>query len=92
MKRLTIMFYSIINYTLGVAALVYLITFLFNLFVPATIDSGLEIVATNNPELATIINLGLIVLFGLQCSVMARPKFKTWLTRFIPEASAHYRY
>ena len=40
MKRITIMLYSIINYTLGVAALNYLIVFLFNLFVPKTIDSG----------------------------------------------------
>ena len=87
MKRLTIMLYSIINYTLGVAALVYLIAFLFNLFVPASIDSGAEIVTSNNPALAIFINLGLITLFGLQHSVMARPKFKKWLTRFIPEAA-----
>ncbi|MCK5395514.1 MAG: isoprenylcysteine carboxylmethyltransferase family protein [Gammaproteobacteria bacterium] len=87
MKRLTIMLYSIINYTLGVAALVYLIAFLFNLFVPSSIDIGLEIVTADNAVLAVIINMVLITLFGLQHSVMARPKFKSWLTRFIPEAA-----
>jgi len=36
---------------------------------------------------AAIINLALLTLFELQHSVMARPKFKAWLTRFIPEAA-----
>lgn len=83
MKRITIMLYSITNYTLGVAALVYLIAFMFNLFVPKSIDSG----EVGNLLFAFVINLGLISLFGLQHSVMARPKFKTWLTRFVPEAA-----
>ena len=87
MKRLTIMLYSIINYTLGVAALCYLIAFLFNLMVPITIDSGSILFASNNIILALIINLGLITLFGLQHSVMARPRFKSWLTRHVPKAA-----
>jgi protein-S-isoprenylcysteine O-methyltransferase Ste14 len=92
MKQLSIMLYSIINYTLGVAALVYLIAFLFNLFVPASIDLGLKIIAVDNTVLAVIINLGLITLFGLQHSVMARPKFKSWITRYIPEAAERSTY
>jgi protein-S-isoprenylcysteine O-methyltransferase Ste14 len=92
MKRLSIMLYSIINYTLGVAALNYLIAFLFNLFVPNTIDSATLFVTTSNTVLAVTINLGLITLFGLQHSVMARPKFKAWLTRFIPKAAERSTY
>ena len=88
MKRITIMFYSIINYTLGVAALNYLIAFLFNLFVPKTIDSG----DAGNAGLAIAINLGLITLFGLQHSVMARPGFKVWLTRFVPKPAERSTY
>ncbi len=34
---------------------------------------------------AVLINLGLIVAFGVQHSVMARPTFKRWWTRFVPE-------
>jgi protein-S-isoprenylcysteine O-methyltransferase Ste14 len=37
-----------------------------------------------SPWLAGAIDLGLIVLFGLQHSVMARPRFKRWLTRVVP--------
>jgi len=33
---------------------------------------------------AFLINLLLIAIFGLQHSVMARPQFKRWLTKFIP--------
>ncbi|MBE9560726.1 MAG: isoprenylcysteine carboxylmethyltransferase family protein [Proteobacteria bacterium] len=87
MKPLSIMLYSIINYALGVAALNYLIAFLFNMFVPVTIDSGSTLITSNNSATALLINLALITLFGLQHSVMARPKFKSWLTRYIPEAA-----
>lgn len=83
MKRLSVMLYSVVNYALGVAALVYLIAFLFNLYVPKTIDSG----APGNVAAAVAVDLGLIFLFGLQHSVMARPRFKAWLTGFVPHAA-----
>jgi len=92
MKRLSIMLYSITNYALGVAALVYLIAFLFNLFVPNAIDSGIALVSSDNTVVAIAINLGLITLFGLQHSVMARPRFKSWLTRYIPPAAERSTY
>jgi len=88
MKRITIMLYSLTNYTLGVAALVYLIAFLFNLYVPRSIDSG----EAGNLLLAIVVNLGLISLFGLQHSVMARPGFKSWLTRYVPNAAERSTY
>jgi protein-S-isoprenylcysteine O-methyltransferase Ste14 len=34
---------------------------------------------------AVLINLALVVVFGLQHSVMARPAFKRWLTRWVPD-------
>jgi protein-S-isoprenylcysteine O-methyltransferase Ste14 len=83
MKRIMIMFYSFTNYALGVAALVYLIAFLFNLYVPKSIDSG----EAGSVITAVAVDLILIALFGLQHSVMARPKFKAWLTRLVPEAA-----
>ena len=92
MKRLFIMLYSITNYTLGVVALNYLIAFLFNLFVPNAIDSGTALVTADNAAVAVAINLGLITLFGLQHSVMARPSFKSWLTRYIPAAAERSTY
>lgn len=83
MKKLFVLLYGIINYNLGSTALVYLIAFLFNLFVPYSIDSG----EVNNVYIAAAINLGLITLFGLQHSIMARPAFKKRLARFLPAAA-----
>lgn len=82
MKPLISLVYGLVNYLLGAAALVYLIAFVFNLYVPFSIDSG----NPGKPWLAVGINLALIVLFGLQHSVMARPAFKQWLIRHIPQA------
>ena len=48
---------------------------------PKNVDSG-QAAALGS---ALAIDLALLLLFGLQHSVMARPAFKRWLTRFIPE-------
>lgn len=83
MKKLLVLLYGITNYNLGSAALVYLIAFIFNLFVPFSIDSG----DAGNAWVAATVNIGLILLFGMQHSIMARPAFKKRLTRFIPLAA-----
>ena len=60
----------------------YAIGFVGNLYVPKTIDSGTE------PSLvyALIINVILLSVFALQHSIMARPAFKKWFTKFIDPA------
>lgn len=83
MKKIFVLLYGITNYNLGSAALVYLIAFVFNLFVPFSIDSG----EAGNAWVAAAINLGLIMLFGLQHSIMARPAFKKRLARYLPQAA-----
>lgn len=72
--------YGALTYLAGVAALLYLILFVGNLWVPRMIDSP----ATVSPMQAVLVDLALIALFGLQHSIMARPSFKAWWTRFVP--------
>lgn len=82
MKRIAVLLYSLINYLFGVAALLYLIAFLCNLCVPKSIDSGVP----GDKLPAIFIDLGLMVLFGLQHSIMARHGFKSWLACFVEPA------
>ena len=81
MSRAAILLFSAIAYSVFLATFLYLIAFVGDLpFAPNTVDRGPE-----TPVAAAIlINLGLIALFGLQHSVMARPGFKRWWTRLVP--------
>jgi protein-S-isoprenylcysteine O-methyltransferase Ste14 len=84
MKRKLIFIYGLICYVIGATAyFIGLGGFLANLFGPFSIDVGPE--APVVPAL--LINLGLIVLFGLPHSLMARQGFKRWWTRLIPAAA-----
>jgi protein-S-isoprenylcysteine O-methyltransferase Ste14 len=55
-------------------------------WIEPSIDTGFATDWTPSMWLAVLNNLVLIALFGLQHSGMARPSFKTWLTRFVPAA------
>jgi methanethiol S-methyltransferase len=82
MVRAAVFLYGVGAYALFFAVFLYLVLFVGNLWVPKGIDTGRQ--AGFAP--AIVVNLLLISLFGLQHSVMARPAFKRWVTRFIPPA------
>jgi protein-S-isoprenylcysteine O-methyltransferase Ste14 len=81
MKRIAFFAYGLICYLMFLGVFAYLAGFLSNVLVPKSINSGVA-----GPIFAAVaINVGLLVLFGLQHSVMARPSFKAIWTRIIPK-------
>ncbi|MGB7443722.1 MAG: methanethiol S-methyltransferase [Coleofasciculaceae cyanobacterium] len=81
MKRIAFFVYGVFSYLIFALTIAYLIGFVGNFFVPKTLDSGRGDSLTQ----ALLIDLGLILLFGIQHSVMARPGFKEWWTKMIPQ-------
>lgn len=90
MKRVLILAYGATAYLLFLATFAYLCAFVgdFRFLVPKTMDSG----PIGPLGEALLVNAALIALFGVQHTVMARPGFKRWLTRFIPRAAERSTY
>lgn len=82
MGRMFALGFGVICYFVFFLSFLYLIGFLANFYVPKGIDDGVE----TTFALAAAINIGLIALFGFQHSIMARPGFKAWWTRTIPQS------
>jgi protein-S-isoprenylcysteine O-methyltransferase Ste14 len=81
MKKIMILGYGVFIYGFFFLTFLYLIGFVGNVFVPKSIDSGVQ----GPIAMAVITNILLMTLFGLQHSVMARPEFKDWWTRIVPQ-------
>lgn len=67
-------------YLIFLASFLYAIGFVGNLFIPKSIDSGPPVPVAE----ALSMDLLLLALFAIQHSVMARPAFKRWWTKFVP--------
>src|SRR5262245_60496564 len=74
--------YAVGCFLFGIAVCAYAAGFISDILFPHSINGGPTGLVV--PALAG--NAGLLVLFGLQHSGMARPNFKRWWTRLIPEA------
>jgi protein-S-isoprenylcysteine O-methyltransferase Ste14 len=79
MGRIIAFIFGLGSYGLFFLAFLYLVGFLAGHYVPKGIDDG----APTSTGLALLVNLGLVALFGLQHSIMARPAFKRRITELI---------
>lgn len=80
-KRISFFVYGLACYVVFLATFLYAIAFIGNLGVPTALDGP----ARDPIGLALAINIGLLGLFAIQHSVMARPAFKRLWTRIVPK-------
>ena len=87
-KRLTVFLYGVVCYVVFFATFLYAIGFIGNFGVPSTLDSA----PAAGFVASLLVDLGLLALFAIQHSVMARPAFKRWFTRVVPESAERSTY
>lgn len=80
MRKLLAALYSVLVYVFFLAVFLYAIGFVESIFVPKAIDTGTSGSIVNS----LLIDAGLLVLFAVQHSVMARPGFKRVWMRVVP--------
>lgn len=81
-QRTLALLYGVVCYLVFFGTFLYLFGFAGDLWVPKSVSVGEP---AQSAAAAVLINLALTTLFGVQHSVMARPSFKKWWTKFVPK-------
>jgi protein-S-isoprenylcysteine O-methyltransferase Ste14 len=79
-RRLLLLTYGTLCYVLSLATFLYAVGFVGGFLTPTRLDGPRQ----GSLAAALAIDGGLLALFAVQHSGMARPWFKRWLTRFVP--------
>ena len=88
LKRTAVLVYGTVCYLMFLAVFLYAIGFVGNILVPTSIDAE----QTTPLGFALLVNAALLSLFAVQHSLMARPAFKRWWRRFVPDAMERSTY
>ncbi len=87
-RRLLLLTYGLLSYALFLATFVYAVGFIGGFLTPTQLDGPRE----ESLATALAIDIGLLALFAVQHSGMARPAFKLWLTQFVPAPAERSTY
>src|SRR4029077_14361823 len=87
-SRIVIFLYGLVCYAISLGVFVYGMGFIVGFLTPTMLDG-----APDRPLAAALgTDLALLAVFALQHSGMARPAFKRWWTRIVPEAAERSTY
>jgi protein-S-isoprenylcysteine O-methyltransferase Ste14 len=88
MSRIGIFAFGVLSYLVFFAVFLYGIGFIGGFLTPTSLDS----VPTSTLGYALTVDLSLLAAFAIQHSGMARPGFKAWWKRIVPEAAERSTY